>query len=155
MIISPAGFSPSKFESCQSFIPMQRCLWIVPSLLSRSRTAYPQQACVDGFPQLSSPLSAWQTFSPGVPPAEFVTRMLSPSSWVCDIVIPSTAVSASPSRVVKVYLQYDMMCYHPHQSCSPQQSGVGFPQQVPRVERVSQKYFSSRVHPTSGVDKFP
>jgi hypothetical protein len=35
--------------------------------------------------------------------------------------------------------------FHPQQRFSPAS---------PRVERVSTKYFSSKVHPTSGLDEF-
>jgi hypothetical protein len=35
----------------------------------------------------------------------------------------------------------------------PQQPGLKVA--IPRVERVSMKYISSSVHPTSGLDEFP
>jgi hypothetical protein len=49
-------------------------------------------------PQLGSPTECLADVSPGIPPAEFVMRMLFPSSRVCDVVIPSMAVSVSPQQ---------------------------------------------------------
>jgi len=100
------------------------CGWYLHSSAD-VRTAYPQQACVGRFPPVEIPTECLVDVSPGVSPAEFVMRMLFPSSWVCDTLSPARPWVLLPSRVVKVCLQYDMMCYHPHQSCSPQQSGVG------------------------------